>query len=462
MKVIVIGNYQIDLEREIQKRWSWEPSTARAAELLMVETFDVVVVGLHIGPPDGIEILELVKRASPSTIVIITTMDKDPKAMMHCYERGADGFLFEPLPIDELEFTIKRYVLEKERREELERYRSSELPAEIDDVLTGSSIVIGRVKNAILQYAVSNSTVLIRGESGTGKGIAARLLHVYSPRKDGPFIAVNCTAIPESLMESEFFGHEKGAFTSAVSQKPGLFELASGGTLFLDEIGELPPAMQVKLLTVLEEKYIRRIGGTRNIPIQVRICAATNKDLEKAIRDREFREDLYYRLNVLTLDISPLRERADDIPAIADRMLTALAREQNKRIDGFSSDALAALREYSWPGNVRELKNVIERALIHTVGRIIEGSSIVLKEAPDIPARLKYDTADTLSSSGVITFAEVSEKGMNAVIDNYERMLIRSALEMCNRNQSAAARVLRVKRTTLVQKMKKLGMSNTH
>ncbi|MEK6797317.1 MAG: sigma-54 dependent transcriptional regulator [Spirochaetota bacterium] len=459
MKVIVIGNYQIDLEREIQKRWTWEPSTAKASELFMKETFDVVVVGLHIGPPDGIAILELVKRGSPGTIVIITTMDKDPKAMMHCYEKGADGFLFEPLPIDELEFTIRRYMLEKERREELERYRSTELPAEIDDVLVGSSIVIGRVKNAILQYAASSSTVLIRGESGTGKGIAARLLHAYSPNKEGPFIHVNCTAIPESLMESELFGHEKGAFTNAVAQKPGLFELASGGTLFLDEIGELPLAMQVKLLTVLEEKYIRRIGGTRNIPIQVRICAATNKDMEKAIRDREFRDDLYYRLNVLTLDIPPLRERADDIPAIADRMLTALAKDQNKRIDGFSSAALAALRAYPWPGNVRELKNVIERALIHTAGRIVEEASIVLNGSPDFPAGPEPSgTANALSSSGVITLAEVAEKGMNTVLENFERMLIHGALEKHDGNQSAAARLLGIKRTTLVQKMKKLGI----
>lgn len=451
MKVLVVGNYQIDLEREIRHRWMWEPSTAKASELLSHETFDVVVVGLHIGPPDGIAVLERVKQQSPATVVIITTMDKDPKVMMQCYEKGADGFLFEPLPIDELEFTIKRYVLEKERRSELERYRSTELPAEIDDVLVGSSIAIGRVKNAILQYASSISTVLIRGESGTGKGIAAKLLHAYSASKAGPFIAVNCTAIPESLMESELFGHERGAFTSAVAQKPGLFEQASGGTLFLDEIGELPHAMQAKLLTVLEEKYVRRVGGTRDIPVSVRICAATNKDLARAIEAREFREDLFYRLNVLTIDMPPLRVRADDIPAIADRLLSTLAKEQNKRIDGFSSEALAALSAYPWPGNIRELKNVIERALIHTAGRVVGTESIVLAEA-------RGSAAPVLSGAGVITMADVREKGMDAVLERYERMLLESALEECEGNQSAAARVLGIKRTTLVQKMKKYGI----
>jgi len=457
MKVLVIGGYAEPLNGQLTATYRHESDPAKAVGLLEHEHFDVVVTGLHIGPLDGFEILKLLSEQNPNAIALVTSQDKDPRSNMQCYALGAAGFLFEPFTLEELEFTIQRYYTEHQRRQELELYRSEHLPKELDSVFVGNSMIMARVKNTILQYAASQATLLIRGESGTGKGIAARLIHTYSPFKDGPFVALNCTAIPENLLESEFFGHEKGAFTGAAATKLGIFEQAAGGTLFLDEIGELPMSMQVKLLKAIEEKTIRRVGGNREIPVAVRIVAATNCDLEKAIQDRLFREDLYYRLNVLDLSIPPLRLRREDIPVIASHLLAQICQEIKKHVERFTPEALLALLAYAWPGNVREMKNIIERAVIHCHKPFIDVPDLGLDGGRTVQSREEDLPPDAPVACAVSAPADVIKAGgLKKVVDDFEKSLIVEALAQSDGNQSRAAESLGIKRTTLIQKIRKL------
>ncbi|MBL8992767.1 MAG: sigma-54-dependent Fis family transcriptional regulator, partial [Spirochaetia bacterium] len=336
--------------------------------------------------------------------------------------------------------------------------RKESLPKEIDAELVGSSVALMRVKNSILQYAPSPATVLLRGESGTGKGVVARLIHTHSSRHEGPFLSLNCGAIPENLMESELFGYERGAFTGAVNAKTGIFEQADGGTLFLDEIGELPQAMQVKLLKVLEDKVVRRLGGSREIPVNVRIVAATNKDLEKAFATREFREDLFYRLNVLSLNLPPLRERRDDVPALAKSLLVQMGREMNRPNLDFSPEAYEKMSSYDWPGNVRELKNIVERALIRGEAALIGADSLDLKTTVGHSVVKENLGVPVAAGSSVNFMEEVSKKGLSEVLESFEKGILEETMKRSGANQTKAAQALSIKRTTLVQKLKRYGL----
>ena len=332
--------------------------------------------------------------------------------------------------------------------------------------LAGHSPAIQQTRKLILQVAPSDATVLILGESGTGKEVIARNLHYYSPRRQKSFVPVNCGAIPAELLESELFGHEKGAFTGALSSRQGRFELADGGTLFLDEIGDMPLAMQVKLLRVLQERSFERVGGSRTIPCDVRIIAATHRDLEEAIRENRFREDLYYRLNVFPIEVPALRERLEDVPVLIEDLIARLRAE--KRVDmRLSPAAIRCLQRYSWPGNVRELANMVERLVILFPNQTVDASDLpekLLRQIePEPPARAEpvaVERAGSVAAGELPVFARLPEQGLDLRehINNLECELIRQALEECNGVVAHAANLLKLRRTTLVEKLRKYGL----
>ncbi len=338
-------------------------SRAEAARVLERGPVDLIVTDLRLPDGDGIEILRHVKAAAPETVVVVMTAYSTTETAVAALKLGAHDYLIKPFDVDELKIVV-RNALEKRQLEDENRLLKAELRRKHGlDRLVGASPSMIAVFDMIRTVARTSSTVLITGESGTGKELAARAIHSLSPRQDAAFVSINCGALPETLLESELFGHVKGAFTDAHQAKRGLFEVAHRGTIFLDEIADTPPAMQVKLLRVLQEKQIRRVGGTSEIEVDARVIAASNQSLEELVRDKRFREDLFYRLNVIPLRIPPLRERREDIPLLASHFLSRLAVEMGKPVRGFSAEAIAELEGYAWPGNVRELENVVERAV---------------------------------------------------------------------------------------------------
>ncbi len=319
--------------------------------------------------------------------------------------------------------------------------------------IIGKSHVIGRIHELVQKVADSDSTVLLLGESGTGKELIARNLHFSSRRHARPFIPVNCGAIPSELLESELFGHEKGAFTGAISSRMGRFELAHGGTLFLDEVGEMSSFLQVKLLRVLQERSFERVGGTKTVSVDVRIIAATNRDLESAAGEGKFREDLYYRLNVIPIEVPPLRRRRDDIPVLCEHFIIKHAKRCGRKPIRFSESAMKSLVDYHWPGNVRELENIIERLFV------LKDDDVV--RPADLPERIGGESIPDMSHKGeteINPFAGGID--LNAAVDEYERRLIIHALEFHRGVKSRAAQYLRVNRTTLIEKMKRLNLSS--
>lgn len=470
MRVLVIGSYFNPLQSLIEKKYTCITDPEKAVTQYLDNFYDIIVTSLHMNPIDGFDILKEIARKNLNVISIVTSGDKEPKSIMRCYELGASAFINEPFELEELEYTMTRLLEEKKRRSELELYRKKALPKEINDVLVGSSMILTRIKSAILQYADTRATVFIQGSSGTGKGVIAKLLHVNSGRKDKPFISINCGAIPENLIESELFGHEKGAFTGAHASKTGIIEQADGGTLFLDEVAELNPATQVALLKVLEDKVIRRVSGQRDIPVDVRFITATNKDLKEMIEQKEFREDLYYRLNVLNIFVPDLAERKEDIPDIAVHLLYKLNTEQNRHLKGFTKKALEKLMLYTWPGNIRELRNIIERAVIHTGGNIIDDFDIEIftdykqsriidphlsvQGAGDAATDMSKENNCTVSDGSLNSAADIKSKvnelqtnypiqdlstGLKLTMENYEKELIINALKRNQGNQSKTA-----------------------
>jgi len=338
-------------------------SRAQAATLLGQGPVEMIITDVKLPDGDGLEILRHVKAASPETVVIVMTAFGSHEMNVAAMRLGADAYLTKPFDVEELKLVARR-VLEKRKLEEENLLLKAEFHTRhaLGSII-GVSSSMASVFGMIRSVAGTNSTVLITGESGTGKELVAKAIHTLSPRKDAPFVSINCGALTETLLESELFGHVRGAFTDAHQNKKGLFEAAHRGTLFLDEVGETPPAMQVKLLRALQDKKIRRVGGTDEIEVDVRLVAATNRPLTALVRERRFREDLYYRLNVIPIHIPPLRERRDDIPLLAEHFLANFSREMGKAVAKISSGAMARLSHYAWPGNVRELENAIERAV---------------------------------------------------------------------------------------------------
>ncbi|MCM2255626.1 MAG: sigma-54 dependent transcriptional regulator [Vicinamibacteria bacterium] len=410
-----------------------------AAAALARATADAVITDVRLGDGDGIEILRHVKAASPETVVIVMTAYGSTETAVAALKLGAYDYLVKPFDVDELKIVL-RNALERQRLQEENRILKAEFRtrAGLDRIL-GISPAMTALFEMIRSVATTSSTVLITGESGTGKELVAKALHAQSPRQGAPFVSVNCGALTETLLESELFGHVKGAFTDAHQSRKGLFEAAHRGTLFLDEVGETTPAMQVKLLRVLQEKRIRRVGGTEETDVDVRIIAATNRSLEQLVEEGRFREDLFYRLSVIPIRLPALRERREDIPLLAAHFLERFAREMGKGVTRLAEEALGLLQQHDWPGNVRELENVMERAVA------LETSPVVL------PERLPRGLGRTSRGGGdAATRVEPGDGfDLDAYLRGEEARLLRLALDRAAGDRGEAARLLGVSARSL-------------
>src|SRR5712664_1099310 len=410
------------------------PDGPTALDVVRASQVDLVLLDIRMTGMDGIEVLERIKALDEGIEVILVTAVKTVRTAVAAMKLGAFDYLTKPFEEDEL-LSLSRRALERRALEREVAFLRSELARRHDlDEIIGQHPAMEKLHGLIAQVARTSTTVLISGESGTGKELVARAIHRQGARREGPFVAVNPAAIAESLIESELFGHEKGALTGAHQRKLGKFELAQGGTLFLDEIGTLRSELQVKLLRVLQEREIERVGGTHPIKIDVRVIAATNANLKDSVAHGAFREDLYYRLNVVPIEVPSLAQRADDIPLPVEHFVHRYSRECNKTVDGLSPEALAALREYEWPGNVRELQNVVERAVVLAEDPVIQLSELPLDVL--LPKhRERVRTADRLP--------------LKNATEEFERQIILRVLERVGGNQSEAARILGLHRNTI-------------
>jgi two-component system response regulator PilR (NtrC family) len=404
-----------------------------AIRAIQAEIFDLVITDVKMPGTDGIEVLKTIKEVSSETVVIMITAFATAETAVEAMKLGAYDYIIKPFKVDELKLIIQN-SLEKRflRKENILLKREIEFRAGFENFI-GKSEPMQKVFSLIRQVADTNSTVLITGESGTGKELVAKAVHFSSPRKSGPFVTVNCGALPETLLESELFGYMKGAFTGAISNKQGLFEAANGGSIFLDEISATTLTLQIKLLRVLQEREFMRVGGTAPIKINVHVIAASNKDLGAEIAKGTFREDLYYRLNVIPIHLPPLRERREDIPLLADFFLNKFGRidGERKRIKRIDPEALKVLMSHNWPGNVRELENTIERLVIMT---------------PDDTIHLEHisDIIKSIHPSSDVIPSDIPDEGLNMeeILENAERTLLRKALEKAGGVKTEAARLL--------------------
>jgi two-component system response regulator HydG len=419
---------------------------------------DFVISDLKMEGMDGIEVLKAVIEQDPDMVVMIITAFGTVDTAVEAMKMGAFDFITKPFSPDVLRAKVDQALevakirKEKVRLEEENLILRAETHGENNfSNIVGSSGSMEKVFDVIRKVAQSDSSVLISGESGTGKELVAKALHDQSRRKDKAFIKVNCGALAETLLESEMFGHEKGSFTGAVKRKLGRFELADGGSIFLDEIGEIGSALQLKLLRVLQEREFERVGGEETIPVDVRVIAATNKDLEEMVEKGSFREDLYYRLHIVPLMIPPLRERLSDIDDLVPHFLSKLAKRTGKQISTISNSAMQLLKQYDWPGNVRELENIIEQAMVFAEGQELN--------VDDLPSNLCKKTVCT-DSSGLSEQLEVSlqDKTLPEVLDDLERRLILEAFEKSGRIKTETARNLGIKTSALYYKLEKYGI----
>ena len=409
-------------------------------------SFKVVLTDLSMPGISGMEVLAHFVAHYPETPVIVLTGFGTIETAVEAIKRGAYDYLSKPANLDEIVLTLQRAIEHKDLKEQNVALRSQIQEKIRSDTLIGHSAPMQQLYRIIKRVAKTDSTVLITGESGTGKEVIANAIHYQSTRGDMAFVPINCGAIPEELLESELFGHEKGAFTGAFKERRGRFELANKGTVFLDEIGEMSPKLQVKLLRFLQETKFQRIGGSRTIEVDVRILAATNKDLDRAVAENEFREDLFYRLNVIPIHAPPLRERGGDIALLIQYFLRQHCLKKNISLKRMSQAALESLEQYDWPGNVRELENVIERLVILT-----DTDEIQLL---DLPKRMQVAEQ---AEAGDGPFIELGEDGINLkeTLDGLENRLIIDALQRAGGVKNKAAKLLGLNRTTLIEKMKK-------
>jgi DNA-binding NtrC family response regulator len=415
------------------------PSAERALELFRLEPVELILTDQRMPNLSGLDLLKAAQAINPETSVIVMTAYGNIETAVESMKAGAADYLTKPLHLEELLHKIRRireqcrlYEENRELREELkERHR-------IEGVI-GESGQMLEVISLVQRVAPSEATVLIRGESGTGKELIARAIHYASPRAARPLVRVNCAALPENLLESELFGHERGAFTGAVAARKGRFELADGGSLFLDEIGDLPLHLQAKLLRVLQEREFERVGSSQTLKVNVRVLSATNRDLEAMIKSGRFREELYYRLNVVTLLLPPLRERRQDLPALMEHFLKHFAAKNSKTIRGFSHEARQALLRYDYPGNVRELENLIERAVVLTRDDVVGRG--------DLPLTLEESEERTKQ-----------ETQLTAAVEGLERRMIKDALASSGGVQTRAADQLGITERALRYKLKKYGL----
>jgi DNA-binding NtrC family response regulator len=415
----------------------------KALELVKNDYFDLLLLDFKMPGMDGMQVLEAVKRINPEIDVIMMTAYGTIETAVKAIKTGAADYITKPIELEELLILIEkiseRRTLLRENEALREELRGKGITT---DQIIYESTAMDEVINLAGRVANSNATMLIQGESGTGKELVARLIHTLSPRSQKPMITVNCAALPENLLESELFGHEKGAFTGASQRRIGRFEEADGGTLFLDEIGELSPSVQVKLLRFLQEREFQRIGGNSTIRTDVRIVTATNRDLDAKIGEGSFREDLFYRLNVVTIEIPPLRERKEDIPPLIDHFLNRFATENGKIVQGTDLETRDLLLKYDYPGNVRELENIIERAVVITRSDVV--SSRDLPFSGSSPGEAKSEVTATAS--------------LKTSLEGLEHQMIKDAMTQTKNHQTRAASLLGISERTLRYKLKKYGL----
>ncbi len=403
-----------------------------AVGLLGRETFDLVITDLRMAGADGLDVLRAAREQAPRTVVLVVTAYASTESAVEAMKLGAYDYVTKPFKVDELKVTVTN-ALERRRLQEENLALKRQLRRErgFDNFIARSRAMLD-VFETIRKTADSGSTVMITGESGTGKELVAQALHSESSRKHRPFVSVNCGAVPETLLESELFGHVKGAFTGAVATTEGLFAAADGGTLFLDEITEVPASVQVKLLRVIQERQIRRVGDTKDQKIDVRLIAASNRDPGKAVRDGTLREDLFYRLNVIPIHLPPLRDRRDDIPLLVAHFIKRISTEVGREVSGVAPDAMAALEQYHWPGNIRELENVIERAIVLGSGHMLDLAALPpgICRPPD-----RDEPPLDIPPAGL---------DLEATLDRIEHGLIQTALQRAGGVQTRAAELLRL------------------
>jgi DNA-binding NtrC family response regulator len=408
----------------------------------IVDRADLVLTDLRLPNMDGLEFLALIRRQNAHVPVIMMTAFGSVETAVEAMKAGATDFLLKPFSLDHLMQVVSKALEVRALRDE-NRQLKEELGRRYEfDNIIGRSGGMQEIFATIDRVAPSRATVLLAGESGVGKDLIARAIHFHSPRRDRPLVKINCSAIPENLMESELFGYEKGAFTGAQTSKPGKFEQADTGTVFLDEIGDVPGPIQVKLLRILQEREFERLGSNVTRHIDVRVIAATNQDLRQALEQGTFREDLYYRLNVVPLNIPPLRERRQDIPFLANHFLHKLAPDAGTQVEGITGAAMEKLIAYHWPGNVRELENVIERSLVMATGKQLDVNDIKLEAAPR--PRAQSDGTHFLPPG--------------LTLDQYEQEILREALKRADGNKSQAARLLGLTRNALRYRLTQMGL----
>lgn len=471
---ILIADDELSLRTILKKLFQkkgLEVETAGDGEValkkLREEDFAVGLLDIKMPGRSGLEILSELKKEKPETYILIMTAQDTMKHAIDAMKKGAYDYIAKPFELEELEMIVEKALQARRLTEEVKHLRQEVAkPLDREAKIVGNSKVIREIYKTIGKIAVSDVAVLITGESGTGKELVARAIHQNSPRSDHPFIAVNCAAIPRDLLESELFGYRKGAFTGADENRAGFFEMANKGTLFLDEIGDLPLNLQGKLLRILQEKEVQRLGASESKPIDVRILAATNQDLPKLVKAKSFREDLFFRLNVIPFSLPPLRERTEDVPLLAEFFLQRLSQETHSAPKDLSPDAVDALKKYTWPGNVRELENVVKRAAILSVHQ-----TLGVQDLEFFLENREKAGLDELSEMGLEEIIETRLKAFlgrvkdldmadlyNTILPMAERPLIKLVLKQTKHNQIKAAKILGINRNTLRKKIKELGI----
>jgi two-component system response regulator AtoC len=419
-----------------------EAETASDALRRFREGVDLVLLDYKLPDSDGLDVLKQIRSADPEALVILLTGHSSVELAVEAMKQGAYHYANKPFNLDEIALLVAKALETTELRREVRALRTTQAQPYYIDRIVGESDAMVNVRALLKKIAASPaSTVLLTGESGTGKDLAAKVIHYASDRASKPFMNITCSALPESLLESELFGHERGSFTGADRQKRGLFETADGGTVFLDEIGEMVPALQAKLLRVLEERAFKRVGGAVDIHVDVRVIAATNRKLEDEVRQGKFREDLYYRLNVVPIPLPPLRERAKDIPLLLKYYVDLFNTEFKKRVQGIAPDAMSRLQTYGWPGNIRELRNAVERAMLLGEGKVLTADDFPMMAA----GRVKLTEGVELPASGID-------------LEQLERSLVVQALERSGWNQTRAASLLGLNRDQIRYRIEKFKL----
>ncbi len=446
-----------------------------ALELLKKHDFAVIVTDQRMPKMTGLELLAQAQTVRPDAVGIILTAYTDVDVLMEAINQGTIyRYITKPWDAKEvrglLVQAMERFHLLRENRrlttqlQQYTGYLNNELHSKFDfGQIIGTSKALAEVMENIEQVAPTASTVLLRGETGTGKELVAHAIHINSPREDKPFVRVNCASLAQGVLESELFGHEKGSFTGAISQRAGRFELADGGTLFLDEVGDLPMDVQIKLLRTLQEREFERVGGSETIHVDVRVVSATNRNLEEMIESGDFREDLYYRLNVFPVHLPPLRDRHGDLPLLVDHFISKFAAVASKQVDGYSEEAMVKMQGYSWPGNVRELENIIERAMILVKGDKIEARNLAFSRLGNsTTGPVSTVSASDPGSGPVLVDAAPAEgnRPLGERLQDREKQEIIAAVEKSNSNIAGAARLLGINRSTLYYRMRKLGLEH--